>query len=278
MHEKKLQVGFTLAEVLITLGIIGIVAAMTMPMLLAKYQNMVLLTRVKKTYSTITNAINLAKADIGDTTNITSIFNLSNTSVQTLETMKKYFTGAVLCESVNTCPNYPVKAQYGQSNVITGAMEYRDRFSPPYLKLADGSFLKISQYSSCSTMRTATKCITDSSGNPVANSDGSDCEREEYEWLDRYKAVYSELVISVMMKSVEDIRASSDENRLVKVADCILREDALDESAVRLKCRILYAKGHKGLARDTYDKWCADYRRAMADDPQLSYNDIVMSL
>lgn len=185
MHEKKLQVGFTLAEVLITLGIIGIVAAMTMPMLLAKYQNMVLLTRVKKTYSTITNAINLAKADIGDTTNITSIFNLSNTSVQTLETMKKYFTGAVLCESVNTCPNYPVKAQYGQSNVITGAMEYRDRFSPPYLKLADGSFLKISQYSSCSTMRTATKCITDSSGNPVANSDGSDCEREEYEWLDR---------------------------------------------------------------------------------------------
>lgn len=100
----------------------------------------------------------------------------------------------------------------------------------------------------------------------------------EYEWLDRYKAVYSELVISVMMKSAEDIRASSDENRLVKVADCILREDALDESAVRLKCRILYAKGHKGLARDTYDKWCADYRRAMADDPQLSYNDIVMSL
>ena len=172
---------------MITLGIIGIVAAMTMPMLLAKYQNMVLLTRVKKTYSTITNAINLAKADIGDTTNITSIFNLSNTSAQTLETMKKYFTGAVLCDSVNSnsCRAYRVKAQYGKSNVITGVMEYMDTFTPPYLKLADGSFLKISQYSSCSTMRTATKCITDSSGNPVANSDGSDCEREEYEWLDR---------------------------------------------------------------------------------------------
>jgi prepilin-type cleavage/methylation N-terminal domain protein len=30
--------GFTLAEVLITLGIIGIVAAMTIPTILAKYQ------------------------------------------------------------------------------------------------------------------------------------------------------------------------------------------------------------------------------------------------
>ena len=32
------QKGFTLAEVLITLGIIGIVAAMTMPTLIGKYQ------------------------------------------------------------------------------------------------------------------------------------------------------------------------------------------------------------------------------------------------
>ena len=31
--------GFTLAEVLITLGIIGIVAALTMPMLIAEYRN-----------------------------------------------------------------------------------------------------------------------------------------------------------------------------------------------------------------------------------------------
>lgn len=32
------QKGFTLAEVLITLGIIGIVASMTMPTLIGKYQ------------------------------------------------------------------------------------------------------------------------------------------------------------------------------------------------------------------------------------------------
>ena len=31
--------GFTLAEVLVTLGIIGVVAAMTIPMLIINYQN-----------------------------------------------------------------------------------------------------------------------------------------------------------------------------------------------------------------------------------------------
>ena len=39
---------FTLAEVLITLGIIGIVAAMTMPSLIQNYQEKATVTRVKK--------------------------------------------------------------------------------------------------------------------------------------------------------------------------------------------------------------------------------------
>lgn len=42
---------FTLAEVLITLGIIGVVAAMTMPALIAKHRKTVLKTQFKKAYS-----------------------------------------------------------------------------------------------------------------------------------------------------------------------------------------------------------------------------------
>lgn len=47
--------GFTLAEVLITLGIIGIVAAMTLPALIANHRNLELQTRFKKAYSTLWN-------------------------------------------------------------------------------------------------------------------------------------------------------------------------------------------------------------------------------
>ena len=48
---------FTLAEVLITLGIIGVVAAMTIPTLISKYQHLVLETGFKKSYSALTKAL-----------------------------------------------------------------------------------------------------------------------------------------------------------------------------------------------------------------------------
>ncbi len=48
--------GFTLAEVLITLGIIGVVAALTLPSLLAYYQDKVVVTKVKKAYSIFSQA------------------------------------------------------------------------------------------------------------------------------------------------------------------------------------------------------------------------------
>ena len=47
---------FTLAEVLITLGIIGIIAAMTIPNLVFNYKKTVYVTTLKKTYSAMTTA------------------------------------------------------------------------------------------------------------------------------------------------------------------------------------------------------------------------------
>lgn len=46
--KRKVQVGFTLAEVLITLGIIGVVAAMTIPTLMTNYQKKSTATQLKK--------------------------------------------------------------------------------------------------------------------------------------------------------------------------------------------------------------------------------------
>lgn len=59
---------FTLAEVLITLGIIGIVAALTIPALMAKHRKSVVETRLAKFYSTINQAIKLAENDYGEMT------------------------------------------------------------------------------------------------------------------------------------------------------------------------------------------------------------------
>ena len=48
--------GFTLAEVLITLGIIGVVAAMTMPTLINNINNKQNIAALKKAYSLISQA------------------------------------------------------------------------------------------------------------------------------------------------------------------------------------------------------------------------------
>lgn len=59
--------GFTLAEVLITLGVIGVVAAMTLPIVIANYQKQVTVNRLKKVTSILQQAIIMSKVDNGNT-------------------------------------------------------------------------------------------------------------------------------------------------------------------------------------------------------------------
>ena len=56
---------FTLAEVLITLGIIGVVAALTLPTLIANHRKKVVATQLKQSYSILYNAIKLSESDNG---------------------------------------------------------------------------------------------------------------------------------------------------------------------------------------------------------------------
>jgi len=67
MNDKSLvsKIGFTLAEVLITIAIIGIVAALTIPNLVMKYQKHVVETHLKKAYVTFTEVINRSIVDNG---------------------------------------------------------------------------------------------------------------------------------------------------------------------------------------------------------------------
>ncbi len=62
------------------MGIIGVVAALTLPNLVAKYQEMVAVVRLKKAYSTLANAINKVMADEGYS-NYAEMFN-SNTEAE----------------------------------------------------------------------------------------------------------------------------------------------------------------------------------------------------
>ena len=62
----KRKAAFTLAEVLITIGIIGVVASLTLPSVINKYQEKVTVTKVKKAYSTMNNALFSAISENGE--------------------------------------------------------------------------------------------------------------------------------------------------------------------------------------------------------------------
>lgn len=60
------KTGFTLAEVLITLGIIGIIAAMTLPGVITNWQKKVTISKMKKFYSVMNQVLERSQADNGD--------------------------------------------------------------------------------------------------------------------------------------------------------------------------------------------------------------------
>lgn len=60
-----LRRAFTLAEILIALGIVGVVAALTIPVLVEKHQKKVFATKVKQTYAIVSNALITSVAENG---------------------------------------------------------------------------------------------------------------------------------------------------------------------------------------------------------------------
>ena len=115
--KKKSKVefcGFTLAEVLITLGIIGVVAALTIPTLISNYQKQYYVTALKKAYSQMQNGFKLMMAKEGvDYMTQTSFYKdiLANTSgdySKTLaSTLGNYIKISSTCLGSVNCPSDP---------------------------------------------------------------------------------------------------------------------------------------------------------------------------
>lgn len=65
MQIDQNNIAFTLAEVLITLGIIGIVAALTLPTVMSNYRKSVVETRLAKFYTIANQAVKLSEVENG---------------------------------------------------------------------------------------------------------------------------------------------------------------------------------------------------------------------
>ena len=99
--SMKRMRAFTLAEVLVTLGIIGVVSAMTVPSLMQNYQRQSYVTQLHKVYNEIQqaavsqmnskNALNLIEAGINSQTAANNFIKDNFKVVQTLVPLKYGF-------------------------------------------------------------------------------------------------------------------------------------------------------------------------------------------
>jgi len=108
---------FTLAEILVTLGIIGIIAAVTMPTLITNHKKQVMVTSLKTNYSIIQQAMATAVAD----NNIYTVnINGTRTSVRGwFETyLKPYIKTTKVCYGENGCWHKEGDTKYLNGNIV----------------------------------------------------------------------------------------------------------------------------------------------------------------
>lgn len=128
-HEK----GFTLAEVLITLGIIGIVAAMTLPALLQKYQDKSDYTHLKKIYSQLLQATMSIEQEYGSISEWNLSSDSQDDSIMIMNRYKKYFKEIKTCEEEQSAcfPKVTYKTTKGTDYASWHSMPARASFLLP---------------------------------------------------------------------------------------------------------------------------------------------------
>lgn len=140
MHHciKNRLFGFTLAEVLITLGIIGVVAALTMPSLIAEHQKKQTVARVKKVFSILGQAYQFSQNENGFSDELIDTSEAPNTQA-VKDYVDKYWLPYL--QVIKTCSN---KGDCSYSQGATGpdgskiAMEGNNRYS---VILSDGTMV-----------------------------------------------------------------------------------------------------------------------------------------
>ena len=120
-HLSLKSAAFTLAEVLVTLGIIGVVSAMTVPTLMQNYQRQSYVTQLHKTYNEVSQALLRYQTD-RNALNLTEAGLSSQAAWNAM--VPQYFKTVKVCDSSLT-PCFPETSSYKKiSGVALNANVY----------------------------------------------------------------------------------------------------------------------------------------------------------
>ena len=120
----KKKFAFTLAEVLITLGIIGIVAAMTIPTLISTCNKIILETKLRETNAIILQAFKRYQADEDESTISQAVYDDADAAGYSWKYSKAFFE-KYLANSFNTTMQYP-KGTFPEIYSASGKSKYQN--------------------------------------------------------------------------------------------------------------------------------------------------------
>lgn len=173
---KQVHSGFTLAEVLITLGIIGIVAAMTIPTLIKNTLDMQYKSAWKKEYSTLEQA---SKLFLQDNTSYLGVTDYANALQPYLRVTQYCTQGSTQGCWLPSNSNYYLKQAWG--NTIAGIPNNspgKDLGGGLSLILADGTTISTAAvWPTCNHYASANVCgwiLVDVNGFKAPNTVGRD--------------------------------------------------------------------------------------------------------
>lgn len=97
------------------------------------------------------------------------------------------------------------------------------------------------------------------------------------DWADNYKSEYSDLIVDLLTNAANNSDYKDDLPLMLRIVNVLLLHDAIDEEAIRIKCKVLFQMGQKGASKQCYDRFCLDYKRLLNTHPDFSYDDILLT-
>lgn len=169
--KKSNKCAFTLAEVLITLTIIGVVAATLIPSIITNSENRELITLAKKNYSILNQALLRYKADGGS---MSDMFPPDKDSNYSLDQIAPYLNVQKKCTTTQICWNeksvYLNKINNGYGTYVSGDSYYGKNRANAIL--GDGARISITNNGANITKSVQCDNKRDSDGNYLLDANG----------------------------------------------------------------------------------------------------------
>lgn len=95
-----------------------------------------------------------------------------------------------------------------------------------------------------------------------------------YEWLDKFKADFSDMVLSQLTRQMNRCMNSGNEQTAMKIAQTIMQHDPFSDEALSTQCSILCKNNKRGIAKSIYDNFCKIYEQSIGEKYERNFAEV----